>query len=206
MEIAAIGTAPKFLPATTNHMEVNMLRRMLFTIGAATLVVGVTGTAFAQSKATKIATATAAAPAAIGKNATVRDWPDKSGNMALIREGSNGWTCLPSHPKTRTITNDAMCYDANFGDLMAALMSNKPPALKGVGYSYMLGADDWESNTDPMAQKETPDNQWHHVRSHVMVAYPDMAMLAGLPTRPSMNGPYVMWSGTPYAHVMWPVK
>ena len=30
-------------------------------------------------------------------------------------------------------------------------MSNKPPALKGVGYSYMLTADDWESNTDPMA-------------------------------------------------------
>ena len=183
-----------------------MWRRILCTALVAAFVAGVTSTASAQSKATKIAGAIAAAPASIGKNATVKDWPDKSGNMALLREGSNGWTCLPSHPKTRILTNDAMCYDANFGDLMTALMSNKPPVIKGVGYSYMLGANDWESNTDPMASKETPDNQWHHLRSHVMVVYPDKAMLAGLPTRPSVNGPYVMWATTPYAHVMWPVK
>ena len=56
-------------------------------------------TAVAQSKAAKIASAMAAAPASIAKNATVKDWPDKSGNMALLREGSNGWTCLPSHPE-----------------------------------------------------------------------------------------------------------
>jgi hypothetical protein len=31
-------------------------------------------------------------------------------------------------------------------------------------------------------------------------------MLAGIPTRPSMMGPYVMQSGTPFAHVMWPMK
>ena len=183
-----------------------MWRRVLSTIVAAALIPGLTATAAAQSKAAKIAGATAAAPAAIGKNAAVRDWPGKDGNMALVREGSNGWTCLPSHPRTRILTNDAMCYDANFGDLMSAVMSGKPPALKGVGYSYMLTANDWESNTDPMAHAETPDNQWHHLRPHVMVVYPDKAMLEGLPTRPSLNGPYVMWASTPYAHVMWPVK
>jgi hypothetical protein len=187
-------------------MEVNMLRAVLSTTAAAALVLGLTGTAAAQSKAARIASAMAAAPASIGKNATIKDWPDKSGTMATLREGSNGWMCLPSHPKTRLLTNDAMCMDGNFGDLIGALISNKPPALKGVGYSYMLSADDWESNTDPVAQKETADNQWHHVRPHVMVVYPDKAMLAGIPTRPSMNGPYVMWSSTPYAHVMWPVK
>lgn len=189
-----------------DHLEVNVLRKVLSTTVAAALILGVAGTAAAQGKAAKIASAMAAAPASVAKNATIKDWPDKSGNMALLREGSNGWTCLPSHPKSRTITNDAMCMDANFGDLIGALMSNKPPALKGVGYSYMLSANDWESNTDPAAQKETPDNQWHHVQPHVMVAYPDKAMLAGIPTKPSLNGPYVMWASTPYAHVMWPVK
>ena len=52
----------------------------------------------------------------------------------------------------------------------------------------------------------TPTNEWHHLGPHVMVVYPDKAMLAGLPTKPSTNGPYVMWADTPYAHVMWPVK
>ena len=183
-----------------------MWRRMLTTTAVTALVFGVVSTAGAQSKATKIATAMAAAPASIAKNATIKGWPDSSGTMALLREGSNGWTCLPSHPKTRTLTNDAMCMDSNFGDLIGALMGNKPPALKGVGYAYMLSANDWESNTDPMGQKETPDNEWHHVHPHVMVAYPDKAMLAGIPTRPSLNGPYVMWATTPWAHVMWPVK
>ena len=183
-----------------------MLRRMHSTTVAAALILGVTGTAAAQSKAAKLASAMAAAPASIAKNATIKDWPDKTGNMAVLREGSNGWTCVPSHPKSKILTSDAMCTDANFGDLIAGLMSNKPPAMKGVGYSYMLSADDWESNTDPTATKETPDNQWHHVRPHVMVAYPDKAMLEGIPTRPSMNGPYVMWASTPWAHVMWPVK
>lgn len=183
-----------------------MWRRILCTALVAAFVAGVASTASAQSKATKIASAMAAAPASIAKNATIKDWPDKNGNMALLREGSNGWLCVPSHPKTRTITADAMCADGNFMDLIGALMSNKPPALKGVGYAYMLSANDWESNTDPTAQKETPDNEWHHVHSHVMVVYPDKAMLAGIPTRPSLNGPYVMWADTPYAHVMWPVK
>jgi hypothetical protein len=183
-----------------------MWRRVFSSLVVVAVILGLAATAGAQSKATKIATAMAAAPASIGKNATIKDWPDKSGNMALLREGSNGWTCLPSHPATRILTNDAMCMDANFGDLIGAMMGNKPPALKGVGYSYMLTANDWESNTDPMGQKETPDNQWHHVHPHVMVAYPDKAMLAGIPTHPSLNGPYVMWADTPYAHVMWPVK
>ena len=184
-----------------------MWRRVLSTTVVAALVLGAASTAAAQKgKAAKIASAMAAAPASIAKDATVKDWPDKSGNMATLREGSNGWMCVPSHAKSQYTFDDAMCMDSNFGDLIAALMSNKAPALKGIGYAYMLSASDWESNTDPMATKPTADNQWHRVHSHVMIAYPDKAMLAGLPTRPSTMGPYVMWASTPYAHVMWPVK
>ena len=183
-----------------------MWRRIFSTVVVAGLVLGAVSTASAQSKAAKIAQATAAAPASIGKNATVKDWPDKAGNMATLREGSNGWTCFPSEPVNKYRKNDATCLDSNFLDLFSAVISQKPPALKGVGYGYMLGTDEWLSNTDPAATAPTADNQWHRVRSHVMVAYPDKAMLAGLPTRPSLNGPYVMWADTPYAHVMWPVK
>ncbi len=183
-----------------------MWRRIFSTLVVAGLVLGAVSTTSAQSKAAKIAQATAAAPASIGKNATVMDWPDKDGKMATLREGSNGWKCLPSEPVTKYRKNDAMCIDSNFGDLISALVSKQPPALKGIGYAYMLGTDEWLSNTDPAGAAPTADNEWHHVRSHVMVVYPDKALLAGLPTRPSLNGPYVMWADTPYAHVMWPVK
>jgi hypothetical protein len=183
-----------------------MWRKFLASAVLAGMVFGITSSARAQTKGERIASAMSAAPVSIAKNATIKDWPDKNGAMITLREGSNGWTCLPSHPKTRTITNDAMCADATFMEFMGDLMGSKPVGVKNVGYSYMLSANDWESNTDPMATKEAPDNQWHHLHGHVMVVYPDKALLAGLPVRPSLNGPYVMWADTPYAHVMMPVK
>ena len=46
------------------------------------------------SDAEKIRSATAAAPAAISKDATVMDMP----SMKVLRKGTNGWTCLPDGP------------------------------------------------------------------------------------------------------------
>lgn len=190
-----------------DHMEVNVLLRVLSTTVAAALILGVAGTAAAQSKAAKIANAMATAPASIGKNAAVKDWPDKTGKMATLREGSNGWVCLPSEPKTKYVKNNAMCLDPMWQEWMAAMVGQRAPKLTQVGYAYMLSADQWSSNTDPMGSKvPTPDNQWHFEGPHVMVLYPDASQLAGIPVRPSMSGPYVMQSGSPFAHVMWPLK
>lgn len=159
------------------------------------------------SRAGKIASATKAAPASISRNATVKDWPGKDGKMVVLREGSNGWVCLPSNPPTKYKKNDAMCLDAQWQEWLASAFENRPPRITQVGYAYMLTADEWGSNTDPMGAKEpTPDNQWHKQGPHVMVLYPDAKTLTGVPTRPSTMGPYVMMAGTPHAHVMWPVR
>ena len=40
---------------------------------------------------------------------------------------------------------------------------------------------------------------------HLMVIFPDPKMLEGISDDPNNGGPYVMWKGTPYAHVMVPV-
>jgi hypothetical protein len=40
---------------------------------------------------------------------------------------------------------------------------------------------------------------------HLMLIVPDPALLEGIPTDFNSGGPYVMWKGTPYAHVMVPV-
>lgn len=191
--------------AVARLFEVNMRRRALSSTIAAILVLGVAGTAAAQSEAAKIATAMGAAPASIAKNATVKDWPDKTGKMATLREGSNGWVCYPSRPETKYRKNDAMCLDPMWQEWMTAYAEKRTPKITQVGYAYMLSADEWGSNSEE-AKEPTPDNQWHHMGPHVMVLYPDASLLAGIPVKPSMSGPYVMDSGSPFVHVMWPVK
>ena len=185
-----------------------MPRKILVGALAATMLAALCPSmSLAQSKAAKLASALSAAPANIAANASVMDLPGKDGKMATLREGSNGWTCFPSEPKSKYIVNNSMCADQSFFSFLGSLMGGKPaPEIKQVAYSYMLSANDWESNTDGNSKAPTADNQWHHVGSHVMIAYPDPKMLEGLPTRPSKNGAYVMWAGTPYAHVMFPVK
>ena len=181
-----------------------MWRKALSLAAAATVTVS--AAALAQSSAAKIRSATGAAPTTISGKATVVDWPDKSGKQATLRAGSNGWTCMPSQPATKYVKHNAMCFDQNFGGMLMALMGKTAPKVTGVGYSYMLSNETWESNTIPFDPKPTPTNEWHHVGPHVMVYYPNSAMLAGLPTKPTTNGPYVMWPDTKYAHVMWAVK
>jgi hypothetical protein len=156
--------------------------------------------------AAKIASAMSAAPPAISNEATIVDWPDATGKMATLRQGTNGWTCLASQPASGKLVNNSACFDANFWAMLSSMFAGKPPAVKGIGYSYMLSNDWWEGNTSPTDTVQTPTNDWHHTGSHVMVYYPDKAALTGLPTHPSMTGPYVMWPNTPYSHVMWPVK
>lgn len=159
-----------------------------------------------KTNAEKIASAMSAAPAAIAKNASVVDWPDAKGNQAVLRKGTNEWTCMPSQPKHGMFMNNSACFDPTFAAMLTAMMSGKAPAVKGVGYSYMLSNNWWEGNTSPTDTVKTASNEWHHTGSHVMVYYSDKSLLAGLPTHPSTTGPYVMWSSTPYAHVMWPVR
>ena len=159
----------------------------------------------ASSREAKIANALTAAPEEITRNATVKDWPAKEGEgLGLLRQGTNGWVCLPNDPATPG--NDPMCMDGTFHDAVVAFFTGQTPKVTRVGYAYMLTSDAEGSNTDPRAESATPTNQWHHAGPHVMVLYPDAKLLEGLPTKPSAFGPYVMFPGTPVAHVMLPVQ
>ncbi len=57
------------------------------------------------------------------------------------------------------------------------------------------------SNTDPYATEPTADNDWVKEGPHLMILMPDPATLEGLSTDPA-DPVYVMWKGTPYAHIM----
>ena len=180
--------------------------RRITCFALALALLAVANPASAQSKAAKIASALTAAPASVSKGATIKDLPDSKGQMAVLREGSNGWVCFPSHPKSKYVKNDAMCLDDQWQEWMSAMVAKRAPNVTRVGYAYMLTFNGWTSNTDMMAKAPTPDNQWHKDGPHVMVLYPDAKLLDAIPTRPSTLGPFVMAAGTPYAHVMWPVR
>ena len=67
-------------------------------LGAAFLAALCPSTLVGQANAAKIAGAMTTAPASIAKDATVFDWPDASGKMAVVKQGTNGWTCMRSQP------------------------------------------------------------------------------------------------------------
>ena len=85
-------------------------------------------------------------------------------------------------------------------------MTRAQPKVSGTGIAYMLRGDKGASNTDPFATGPSSDNQWVVSPAHIMVLYDDPKMLDAFPTDPKSGGPWVMWKGTPYAHLMVPVS
>ena len=154
----------------------------------------------------KIQNAMSAAPRAISKNATVMDWPaTEGGEMPVLRQGTNDWTCLPDDPTTPS--TDPTCMDKMAMEWAKAWISHGTPNLGSPGIGYMLQGGGSASNTDPFAKKPAAGETWMKERPHLMIfpasgtkldpaAYSDM--LAG--------GPRIMWGGTPYEHLIVPVK
>ncbi len=152
----------------------------------------------AKSDAAAIAKATSAAPPDIARNAAVMGTgPD--GKMKELRAGTNGWMCMLD------LAGDSMCLDKEWQAWGDAWMNKKdPPKPKAVGVAYMLKGDKGASNTDPYATKPTADNQWVVSGPHIMILPTDVSQLDAYPTDWSKGGPWVMWKGTPYAHIMVP--
>jgi hypothetical protein len=158
----------------------------------------------------KIAAFTSAAPPEISAGAKVMDWVDSaSGQMQELRAGTNGWTCMPTTPSGAGVAtaSDAapVCLDQAWADFFGAWMTKTTPAITSVGVAYMLQGDKGGSNTDPWATGPTADNDWVVSGPHVMVLVPDTKALETMRGDHRLGEPYVMWKGTPYAHIMMPV-
>jgi hypothetical protein len=151
----------------------------------------------AMTNAQKIALAVGAGPAEIARHAAVMDVSDMSSPPKQLRAGTNGWSCF-------AMIGAPMCLDKEWQKWMEALMAKKPPQINSTGVAYMLRGDNGASNTDPYATGPAPGNQWVVSPAHVMVIYQDLKMLDVYPTDPKTGGPWVMWKGTPYAHIMVP--
>ena len=147
--------------------------------------------------------ALSAAPAGVAKAAAVISM-NADGTMKTLREGTNGFTCMADNPETPG--PDPMCMDANAMKWVAAMLAKKEPPAGTVGLMYMLGGGTDASNTDPYAKQPTADD-WVHTGPHVMVVgAPSLTAQYKGGEKPDTSGPYTMWEGTPYAHLMVPVE
>lgn len=179
----------------------------LSTLGiAALLVPALAGAQAGASPEARIRAAMSAAPPQVAANATIMDWPaEHGGEPVQLRAGSNGWVCFPDMPETPG--NDPMCLDEVWMGWAQALMSRTAPRVERMGIGYMMAPGGAHgSNTDPFATGPTADNEWGHDPPHLMIVVPDPAALEGLPTTRESGGPWVMFRGTPYAHVMVPLE
>jgi hypothetical protein len=142
--------------------------------------------------------ALAAAPAAIAKNAAVMA-PQPDGTMKPLRPGTNDFTCLPDDPQTPG--TDPMCLDSNGMKWAQGYMSHSQPTNTAPGIGYMLAGGSDISANDPYAK---PDKNTKFIASppHYMIMWAFDPKTTGLPTTPKKTGSWIMWAGTPYAHLM----
>ena len=145
-----------------------------------------------------IAQARSAAPSAVGQDATIVI------DGEVVVQGSNGWTCMP-----HTMPGDgaAICVDAVWGEMMAAVGSKSPYNASRLGISYMLLGEpegSGVSNSDPYHADHVSAPDYVETGPHLMLIVP-RELLEGITDDPSGGGPFVMWKDTDYAHIMIPV-
>jgi len=181
-----------------SRLRLFLLSMLLITGGTATQPV------LAASDEEIIKSAMSAAPEAVSKDAAIYD-VGADGKMRTVREGTNGWWCMADTPSSPG--PDPMCGDANSMEWAMAWIEKREPPKGKVGFMYMLAGGSDASNTDPYAMAPTETNNWISTGPHVMIVNAS-DMMSGYPSdpKPDTSKPYVMWPGTPYAHLMIPVK
>jgi hypothetical protein len=151
-----------------------------------------------------IRSAMSAAPPSVSRGAQIVAM-NADGAMRTVRRGSNGFTCMADNPTTPG--PDPMCMDANAMEWAMAWIGHRTPPANRAGLMYMLAGGTDASNVDPYSQRPGRGDRWVSTGPHVMVVGSD-TILRGYPSGPTpdTSQPYVMWAGTPYAHLMIPVR
>ena len=186
------------------------------------LLVGNISTVFAQteeptgphtSTVWQIWAYSTAAPSFIASDATVID-----ANNNILREGTNGWTCLPVNPRGMSDPENGwknaheampLCGDEEGFKWVAAYLAGETPQLERDTFMWMLHGDMGEDNTTPlvMSQSDAADpNNWIESGPHLMLIPKDPRSLDKFTTDFMSGSPYAMFQGNDYAHLMIPME
>ena len=143
----------------------------------------------------RIARAMSAAPPDIAKDATIVE-PNFLGKITVLRAGTNGFTCMPGDPTK--VGQPAMCEDEASMQWSKDFAEHKPKPTNTVpGITYMLAGATQRSDSDPYDTTSKPIA----IGPHWMIMWPFDPKTTGLPTTHKKTGAYIMWAGTPYAHL-----
>ncbi|GEB38037.1 hypothetical protein GLI01_20720 [Gluconacetobacter liquefaciens] len=143
----------------------------------------------------KIARALSAGPPQVTADATVAE-PAEKGELHILRQGRNGWTCLPG--SNSIIGDPPMCEDAVALQWNQDREEGKPhPTTSVPGIEYMLGGATQRSDTDPHDMSSPAIK----IGPHWMILWPFDPKTSGLPTVHKDSGAYIMYAGTPWAHI-----
>ena len=153
----------------------------------------------AMSQDEQITLALSAAPPHIAKDSAVLVF-GADGKLKEGKPGTNGFTCIP------TVMNlpepDPMCMDAAVKQWWEDLVKNAPkPSNTVPGIAYMArGGSHWEKD-GRVVMKAEPGAQIVKEPPHWMIMWPFDPKITGLPTTHKPTGAYIMWAGSPYAHL-----
>ena len=161
----------------------------------------------------KIWALSTAAPSFIAAKCTVID----SDGKTVLREGTNGWTAMAGNPRGMSDPENGwkdpheampMVMDAQAMKWAMAYMSGTKPELDYDGWMYMLHGDMGEDNTKQLVLKkeDAADGHWIESGAHLMLMPKDPASLKGQTTDFNSGGPYIMFEGTGYDHLMIPLE
>ena len=140
------------------------------------------------------------APAAISAKAEIVRI-DAAKKMTMeVRPGSNGFTCsiIPDESKA------PFCGDKNAWAWFAAAFTGQPkPPNTEPGISYMAqGGIHYETATGDIVMAPGAGTKNVAEPPHWMLMWAFDPAASGLPTKPNASGVYIMFAGTPFAHLM----
>jgi hypothetical protein len=149
----------------------------------------------------QIALARSAAPPFISKDAIILI-VDKDRKFKKVRTGTNGFTCYSDLDKIDVPVPS--CMDAAAVQWWDDFTSGKPGPTNTVpGIAYMAqGALRWEKAGVIYMDWHTADTKRVKEPPHWLILWPFDPKRTKLPTYPGKFGSSIMYSGTPWSHIM----
>ena len=140
------------------------------------------------------------APAAISANATIAHIDVAGKAVHIVHQGTNGFTCslIPDG------SDAPVCADAQGWQWIVDAFTGKPkPTNTAAGIAYMAaGGTHYETPDGQTVMAPGANTKNVPEPPHWMVLAAVDPATSGLPTKANPGGAYVMFAGTPYAHLM----